>query len=315
MRGTVSAPARHDQPRIVTHPLVLTLIGVVAVLGAVAIRGWMRTPPPRPVSRYQLLLEDFYIESLAQPAISPDGAVIVHQTVEGSLIQRRRDALGAHLTPNAENAWTPTFSPDGSRIAFATGFPGSLRYVPLSGGSAVTVVGDSVWSNGITWSDDGWIYYVGGPARETAIWRVRENGDAGQIVARPDPTRDELFYQNPAMVDGGRGVLFTIWRRTGPPDIGAVDLASGAVKTLTGGTAALPTPTGHLIVARTDGGIYAAPFDANRLELQAAPVLIERGLQSAATGNSPMTLGREGTLVYEEQAPSHEIVRSAATAA
>ncbi len=309
LSGGVTAKRGRAEARLIMHPLVLTLVGAVAVLGVVAIRGWTRPPPPQPVRRYQLLLEDFYIESYDTPAISPDGSLLVYSSHEGVLGRRRRDELRPLPIPNTENAWSPTFSPNGTRVAFVTGFPGALRYVPLSGGSAVTIVGDSVHGQGLAWGEDGWIYYSGGAPGELALWRVREDGGAAEIVARPDSTRDELFYFSPALVDGGRGVLFTIWRRTGLPDIGVVDLESGAVKTITGGTTALHTPSGHIVIARTDGGIYAAPFDANRLELRAAPVLIEQGLQTAVNGVSPMALGREGTLVYEEQAPPQEVVR------
>ena len=121
----------------------------------------------------------------------------------------------------------------------------------------MTIVGDSVHGQGLAWGEDGWIYYSGGAPGELALLRVREDGGAAEIVARPDSTRDELFYFSPALVDGGRGVLFTIWRRTGLPDIGVVDLESGAVKTITGGTTALHTPTPGILVTSVYGPIMA----------------------------------------------------------
>ncbi len=298
------APPR---PRaIATHPAMLALAGLTVVLGVVAYRGWTRTPP-QPVSRFVMVV-DPRAWGLA-PAISPDGALIVYPVDPGGLALRARDELEPTLIPGVEEAWTPVFSPDGSRIAYGTGFPGALRYVTLSGGAPVTILGDSVHAQGLAWSDDGWIYFTGGAPGELSLYRVPDEGGVPELVVKPDPTRDELFYTTPAVLDGGGAVFFTIWRPTAPPDIGVVDLASRDVSVLTSGTRALYAASGHLVVARIDGTIAAASFDAKRLELRDTPTVLESEVRTQVLDAVPFALSREGTLLYERQPEPMEIVR------
>ncbi len=299
-----NAPLR--QRAIATHPVVLALAGLAVVLGVVALRGWTRTPP-QPVSRFEITLERF-VGGLAL-AVSPDGALIVYPVDPAGLALRARDELEPTLIPGVESAWTPAFSPDGSRIAYATGFPGALRYVTLSGGAPVTILSDSVQGQGLAWSDDGWIYFAGGAPGELSLYRVPDEGGVPELVVKPDPMQDELFYTSPAVLDGGGALFITIWRPTAPPDIGVVDLASRDVSVLTSGTRALYAASGHLIIARSDGTIAAVPFDAKRLELRGTPTVVESGVRTATLDVTPVSLSREGTLLYEQEPEPMEIVR------
>jgi hypothetical protein len=68
-----------------------------------------------------------------EPAVSPDGTKLTF-VLDGSLF------VGQRLL--AREVWDPDFLPDGQRIAFAQGFPGtrSIRVVPASGGEPVTLI-------------------------------------------------------------------------------------------------------------------------------------------------------------------------------
>ena len=142
-------------------------------------------------------------------AISPDGAHIVYTGPNADLLLRDLDRFDATPIPGTETGWSPCFSPDGDQLAFNTGFPGALRVVSLSGGTAVTLVADSTYGNGTAWSDDCWIYYVGSAGGHLGLMRIRASGGTPQLVAKPDPARDELFFMWPYILPGGRTALIT----------------------------------------------------------------------------------------------------------
>ncbi|HUI54214.1 MAG TPA: glycosyltransferase 87 family protein [Bryobacteraceae bacterium] len=74
-----------------------------------------------------------------EPAVSPDGAVLAFVS-RGSLYLRENGSLS--LVFASHEAATPTFFPDGRRIAFAEGPPGhrSILAVSLAGGAAQTLI-------------------------------------------------------------------------------------------------------------------------------------------------------------------------------
>jgi serine/threonine-protein kinase len=177
---------------------------------------------------------------------------------------RDLDRLEATPAPGGEIGLAPFFSPDGQQLAFYTALPGALRVVPVTGGSPVTLVEDSAYGAGGAWSDDGWLYFVGGASQ--GLLRVRAEGGRPQLVAQPDSLRDELFFNWPQVLPGGRTALLTIMRRTGAADIAAVDLGSGKLTVLTRGLRALYTRNGLLIVLTSEGSIQAIQFDSRRHE-------------------------------------------------
>ena len=304
--AAVRAPAAGDAKR---WRRVAGILGVLALgLGGLAGWGWFRAREPGPVSRYVVQLEgqDFSgavtLSGSTVPAISPDGARIVYNAASGDLMLRDRDQLGSSPIPDGESGNSPFFSPDGERLAFFTGFPGALRVVSLSGGAAVTLVADSAFGSGGAWSDDGWLYFVGGGSQ--ALMRVRAEGGSPQLVARPNPAHDELFFAAPQILPGGRAILVTVLRRKGAADIAALDIANGKVTVLTRGLRALYAPTGHLIVLQGDGTLQAVRFDPRHLTLGGRPTTVINGVFVAG-----IALSRTGTLLYQTTPPEQQVVR------
>src|SRR5262249_13934052 len=156
---------------------------------------------------------------------------------------------------------------------------GDLRIVSVGGGAPTTLVRDSAYAVGGSWSEDGWIYFIGGAAQ--ALYRVRATGGPPTLVARPDSTRDELFFNFPKVLPGGRTVLVTIMRRRGSADIGTVDAKTGSVAVLTHGLRALYSPKGFLVVLGSDGAVQAARFDLGSLRIEGRPVTV---LERVASG-------------------------------
>ena len=116
--------------------LVTALGWSFAVLTAVvAVWGWLRPEPPKPVWRYSLALpqgEGLGPTDMSRLAISPDGERIVYvgavnqgnrarldDVLESTqLFARSRDELHATAIPGSEGGRNPFFSPDGASIGF-----------------------------------------------------------------------------------------------------------------------------------------------------------------------------------------------------
>jgi serine/threonine-protein kinase len=182
--------------------------------------------------------------------------------------------------------------------------------VPLAGGTRNTIARDSVWSDGGAWSEGGWVYFIMGTRHR--LMRVRPNGGSLQVLAEPDSARGEVNFAFPDPLPGDRAALLTIWRRRGGSDIGALDFATGEIRTLERGAYARYLASGHLLVLRADGTAIAAPFDPKRLAVTgpATEVLAGVGLGDGLAGL--LALSASGTLLYMSSSASEgQVVRVA----
>ena len=285
---------------------VLGATAVVAVVAAAA--GWLRRASPAPMQRFNISLDQFNLADEPEaPAISPDGAHLVYGTPEGALVMMRRGDLSGKLVPGAETGRAPFFSPDSKYLAYYTGYPGALKVLALAGGSPRTIVADSTYGYGGAWSEDGWIYYLYGARVGATMMRIRPDGGAPEIVVRPDSTRNELYYWWPQVLPGGRKLLVTVWPANGDPNVAVLDIASHAVTIIAAGVQGLYSPTGHLLVAQTDGTLLAASFDPGKgvvtsdFSTIAERVRISLGLIAS--------LSREGSLYYLSGSVTEQPIR------
>jgi serine/threonine protein kinase len=301
--GTSTADARHW--KIATFGLAAL---AVALIGIIAWKS-LRPARPLPVSRYSVFLEGNNISGGSDaPGVSPDGQTIIYTSDEGRLLARDRNDFKAKIVEGADQGWAPFFSPDEKMLAFFTGFPGSLKIVPMGGGTPTTL-SDSAYGQGGSWSDDGWIYYVGNSAGQSSLMRIRSTGGKAEVVARPDSTRDELFFFWPEVLEGGRTVLATIWRQKGAPDIAAIEVKTGKVREIGKGVRALSYGSGYLAILQADGTITATRFDERRAELKGTPVSVVSGVHVGGQGRPAIGMSREGTLLYEAYTPLNRVVR------
>lgn len=303
--AVVRAPVSADAVRWRRRAGVVAALAIV--LAALAAWGWFRSGAPATVSRFIVELEGQDLTYPALPAISPDGAHLAYNGAGGELLLRDQDRLAATPVPDGETGQGPFFSPDGKKLAFFTGLPGALRVVSVTGGAATTLVADSAYGTGGAWSDDGWVYFIGGTGQ--ALMRVREEGGTPQLVARPDPARDELFFAGPQILPGDRSVLLTILRRKGAADIAALDIASGTLTVLTRGMRAFYAPPGYLVVLLVDGTVQAVRFDPRRFTLRGRPTTALAGVWVGYSWSVPIALSNTGTLIYQSVPPEHQVVR------
>ncbi|UCC25323.1 MAG: protein kinase, partial [Gemmatimonadales bacterium] len=307
--GAAAGPAVSDWRSRLAVP------ALVAAVLALAVAGWSltRPAPAPPVSRYTVRLPDHQpldFNAWSRIAVSPDGELLVYRAggETGSiLVVRRRDQLEARPLPGTEGGYNPSFSPDGTRVAFMAVPPGAgsnaVRTVPIAGGPPATVVDSLVGAPGVAWGVDGFIYFdVTGPG---PLMKVPENGGAAVAATTLDTESGERQHVWPDPLPNGRGLLFTVnytgpGRNGDPSDrIAVLDLATGEHRVLVSGVYARYAESGHLVYVTSEGTLMAAPFDAEGLEVQGEPAPVAEGVSvRGGTGGVDLTLSATGTLWY-----------------
>ncbi len=231
-------------------PALLSLSAVAAL--ALTATGWMAAHRGDTQDRARSVRMSLGVEGNTEilpfgsryVAISRDGSRVAVTTQRGLWIRALDSASPVLIDIECIN---PFFSPDAAWVGCQSSQLGLLK-VPSGGGSPVTVLDVSDRMMGASWSRDGTILY----ATTAGLFRVNEDGGEATLVARADPSRDELFYAWPDLLPDGKSVLLTLVpRRSGASRrIVQLDLASGKSKELlTDGSAAAYSSSGHLVYA------------------------------------------------------------------
>ena len=301
---TQSRPRGLAAPR--PRPL---LLGLLVATAAFALWGWMRPAPVRPVLRYAMALpkgQELANSRGTRIDLSPDGSRLVY-TGPGSdgsqLWLRNRSQLSATPIPGTERAIEPSFSPDGQHVAFGIDGTGAIKVVTLTGAPPITIADSAIGSDGVTWGSDGYIYYDGlTGGGTTGVVRVRSSGGPPEQMTTVDTAKGEADHYWPQSLPDGRGVLFTIQKRSSreASDVAVLDLKTGKYHTLVQGLAARYAPTGHLVYVTGAGDLMAAPFDLGKLAITGEAVAVTNGVAGRPFGAVDLTLSSTGTLMYEE---------------
>ncbi|HEU4763449.1 MAG TPA: protein kinase, partial [Gemmatimonadales bacterium] len=276
----------------------------LVVLAALALWGWLRPAPARPIRRYALgMAPGQEIRSGVigvNVAISPDGSKLVYvgaDTGQGTqLWLRDRDRLDATPIPGTEGGLDPFFSPTGDRIAFSMGMQFELRAVPVAGGPATTLATMGAQSaGGGAWSTDGYIY----EDSPGGLSRVPAGGGTPQLAVALDSAAGEIGYAWPAALPNGHALLYRRRRNTDAADfdVMAVDLRTNARHALVKGLLARYV-AGYLVYLRADGAVLAAPFDQDALRITGPSVTLFDGVGVKALGSADLAISPEGTLAY-----------------
>ncbi|HPF69163.1 MAG TPA: protein kinase [Candidatus Krumholzibacteria bacterium] len=286
-------------------PLWLTAIVVVAA-GVAALAWQFKPQPERPVRRFELGVESNQDVDPAAPAlaISPDGTRIAW--VGGGRVWIRilsEDA--ARAVEGSENAEVACWSPDSDWLAFAVGR--ILWKVPADGGHPQRVGdigGTPGAAGGAAWLPDGRIYVTTGDRGVVAL--AAAGGKPDSVVTVDLEVEQDLHHVAP--LPGG-GLVFVIHRLDGINSLGVWrDGERKIILRLPGEYLRHPcwSPTGHILYSQNEAqpGLWALPFDADRLEATGDPFFL-------STGSNKPTVAADGTLVYVAyggQLQEHELV-------
>ncbi len=283
----------------------MTAIAAAAVIAAVW--GWQRETPTPVSMRVAVALPDAQslepTGNLARAAISPDGHTLVYvgpgeQPGSVRLWVRSLDELKATPLPRTEAGGNPSFSPDGRHIAFVSETPRGLKIVPVDGGPVVVLADSAVDLGGVSWSDDGYIYYDG-KLEGDGIARVRATGGKPEIVTVPDREAGERFHSKPSALPGSRGVIFTL-QRTNLSEIAVFDARTRKHSVLVRGQMGAYAASGHLVYVTIEGTMMAAPFDLDRLAIIGDAVVISEGVSVPGTNARGVTvsIANDGLMAY-----------------
>jgi serine/threonine-protein kinase len=288
-------------------PWILVALLIAAVGTLLVLRPAGRPSEPVSASVSVLMPEgsEIILGDWPAMAVSPDGsAVAVTGGVDGrpTILVRPLAERGFRALTEDTDALSPFFSPDGRWIGFFQG--GMIRKVSIAGGSPVDLAAMS-HPRGMSWCDDGYIYFV--PSYATGIHRTRDTGGAAvEVVTRIDTTTTERTHRWPCALPGGRGVVFTSEGSDSPGDYEDAeilfwDAEQDVVRPLgVQGAMARYARTGYLIVARR-GTLYAYPFDATSGTVQGGATPVHDGIAGdTASGLYSFDLTDGGDLFFLE---------------
>lgn len=286
------------------------LSGVLTL--AVIFLAWLAmgggTAAKYPVMRFpiNLPLTAPLIVGAATVAISPDGkhiAYLASASGNSQLFLRPIDQFTAQPIPGTDGANDPFFSPDGQWIAFWAN--GKVKKVSIFGGAPQEICDAQGFMRGGWWAADNsiWFGHINSP-----IYRVSASGGTPEEATVLDSVGREISHRFPQPLPDGKTVIFTIKH----DNIATFDEAVIAAENtstherkvlIQGGSYARYVPTGHLIYARGTS-IYAAPFDAEEVEVTGPPLpVVEGGMLNQLSGTANFDVSGTGTLVYVPLGP------------
>ncbi len=224
-------------------------------------------------------------------ALSPDSrtiAAIVSKGGTNRVMLRSLDDLTPRLLPGSDGASDACFSPDGSHLAIY-GY-GLLKKANLAAGGQFVTIAASPDAVGIAWGPDDRIVLG-----STTSGLLEVSAAGGEVRPLTALAAGELHHDYPVFLPGGKALLYTSWRQSGPslylltPDRHSRLLVSGARQAWYSGR-------GTLVYQSEAGNLSLAPFDLASLRLTGSP----RQIVTPSDGTQTLfTVSARGDLAYD----------------
>lgn len=281
-----------------------------------AVSAALRPSPAAPVTRLTLnLATPMWFERA--PSISPDGSVFAYisepetsgsEPARARAFLRRMDSFEAVAVPGSEGAHGgPSFSPDGRWIAVCRSNAEGTRHMiakarvgPEPEPMITLYESTEVRLRRPVWLSNDTLLFTSDGAMK--IWTMRADGSEARAVIHIPDESGGIGVEALCPLGNEDAALATLSISEAKGfhlDTVVLDLKAGTMRPLLSNAAfARPLPTGHLLYSNGDT-LFAAPFDASRLEVTGPGVQALAGVRSQhGYPAHAFDVSREGRLVY-----------------
>jgi eukaryotic-like serine/threonine-protein kinase len=294
-----AAPAVPESRRYRGPAIALAMAVIGAAVGGTTM-WWLKpaAAAARPVVRWQHLLplNHVFINTARHVlALSPDGSSLAY-LANRQLYLRPLDKLEAQPLLGSVDNLSPTepvFSPDGKSIAYFVGNASGgveLRKIAIAGGTPVRLGSVDGWPWGASWRGNQILFGQNSPAGVFGIRSIPDTGGEPRTLVSVNGATERAAQ--PVLLDDGRHLLFSVPSPSvagrelataeGPIVVQAIGSSERKVLVENG---LQPRVVGaRYLVYMHEGTLFAAPFNAQRLEVTGEAIPLLQGL--AHSGNS-----------------------------
>jgi serine/threonine-protein kinase len=284
-----SASAFHGgrRSRIVNGP-VLVATAVAVALGGLWLFERVQPPPPRPVHRFSINVNEPWIPGVA---VSRDGSMLAYRDTARRVWVRDLRGMEERLLAETPTLDVPVFSPDGSEILFYADQNYDLKVIPLDLRPGRTLH-DDAWNDerslGSAWTAAGEVVII----EPDAIRRASDRGGEWETVRE---AADGELFRNMSPLPGGEQVLVDRRTRSVEGTVGRLDLETGAFEPILQGWDGRYAD-GFLFFIQGET-LMATSYDP-RASRAGEPMVVAEGV-----GIGRFDVSDSGVLVYQTSGP------------
>ncbi|MEZ0268261.1 MAG: hypothetical protein ACAI43_26340, partial [Phycisphaerae bacterium] len=265
-------------------------------------------PPAAPVHRFDVTFPADAVQGdleRVQLALSPDGrewVVACKTPAGGQALWARAHRDGAwRRVERSDGGHRPVFSPDGQWVTFYR--DGHLfKHRTAGGGDPIRLAATTNWY-GADWTADGALVFC--TAWGTPLQFLGPAEAKPRPCTKIDAARGDVSHIGPAVVPGGRWLLYNAWPGGEVTDIYAAELAAGAPGEphVVVANASTPkfasTPRGEYLLFERGSIIFAAPFDRATARVTGPETAVAEGVLNDGTRFAAyFDVAADGTLAW-----------------